>query len=176
METQRTVKEMYRRVDPNFKHKVLQTSGGNTFKFCYQCGTCTATCPVARFTDVFRPNKIIHLAKLGIRNVVYSDSVWLCVNCYSCTERCPQGVKVADVMRALKNIAVEEGYIPDFSRKFLENIIKTGTVYNIPKSRLARRETLGLPSLPKTNLEDMKKLAELMELSKYIGTEAKKSG
>jgi heterodisulfide reductase subunit C len=174
MEIQKTVKEMYRRVDPHFKHKLLQVPGGETFKFCYQCGTCTATCPVARFTDVFRPNKIIHLAKLGIRNVVYSDSVWLCVNCYSCTERCPQGVKVADVMRALKNMAVEEGYLPDFSRKFLENILNTGSVYAIPKSRISRRETLGLPSLPKTKVEDLKKLAELMDLSKYVESEVKK--
>lgn len=173
MEIQRTVKEMYHRVDPHFKHKLLQVPGGETFKFCYQCGTCTATCPVARFTDVFRPNKIIQLAKLGIRNVVFSDSVWLCVNCYSCTERCPQGVKVADVMRALKNVAVEEGHIPDFSRKFLENILKTGSVYSILKSRISRRKALGLPPIPKTKLEDLKRLAEVLELSKYTGSKVK---
>ena len=74
MEIQKTVKEMYLRVDPHFKHKLLQVPGGETFKFCYQCGTCTATCPIARFTDVFRPNKIIHLAKLGIRNAVPKGS------------------------------------------------------------------------------------------------------
>lgn len=172
MELPRTVKAMYHRIDPHFKHKLLQVPGGETFKFCYQCGTCTATCPIARFTDIFRPNKIIHLAKLGIRDVVYSDAVWLCVNCYSCTERCPQGVRVADVMRALKNLAVEDGYLPDFSRAFLENVLTTGSVYAIPASRLAQRQARGLPPLPPTKLEDLKKLAELTATSQYTTSEA----
>lgn len=101
MEIQRTVKESFNRVDPEFKRKLSTVHGGETLMHCYQCGTCTATCPISRFTDIYRPNKIIHLAKLGIKNT-FSDAVWFCVVCYSCTERCPQGVKVADVMRALK--------------------------------------------------------------------------
>jgi len=166
MEIQRTVKEMYHRVDPEFKHRLLKVSGGETFKLCYQCGTCTATCPIARFTDIYRPNKIIHLAKLGIRNLVYNDAVWLCVNCYSCTERCPQGVKVADVMRALKNLAVKEGYIPAFSKELATNILNTGLAYSIPSSRISRRGSVGLPPLPKTKIEDLKKLSEIVEFSK----------
>jgi len=158
MEIQRTVKEMYRRVDPEFKHKVLKTPGGETLRLCYQCGTCTATCPISRFTDVYRPNKIIHLAKLGIRHAIFDDAVWLCVNCYSCTERCPQGVKVADVMRALKNLAVEEGYTPTFAKGFACNILGTGIAYTIPASRIQRRGTIGLPPLPCTKVDDLKKL------------------
>jgi len=168
MEIPRNIKETYLRVDPHFKHELLKVPGGETFKYCYQCGTCTATCPVARFTDVFRPNKIIHLAKLGIRRVIYSDAVWLCVNCYSCTERCPQGVKVADVMRALKNIAVEEGYLPDHSREFYMNIMKNGLVYTIPRSRILRRNALGLPPLPQTNIDDLQKLAEATNIPRLL--------
>jgi heterodisulfide reductase subunit C len=168
MEIPRNIKETYLRVDPHFKYELLKVPGGETFKYCYQCGTCTATCPVARFTDVFRPNKIIHLAKLGIRRVVYSDAVWLCVNCYSCTERCPQGVKVADVMRALKNIAVEEGYIPDHSREFYLNIMKNGLVYTIPQSRISRRNALGLPPLPQTKIDDLQKLAEATNIPRLL--------
>jgi heterodisulfide reductase subunit C len=163
-----TVKETFLRVDPTFKHKLLNTPGGESFKYCYQCGTCTATCPIARFIDVFRPNKIIHLAKLGVRGVTQSNAVWLCVNCYSCTERCPQGVKVADIMRALKNIAVEEdGHIPDFSQGFVTNILTSGLAYSIPSSRIARRDTVGLPPLPQTNLDDLKKLAELAKIPSF---------
>jgi heterodisulfide reductase subunit C len=171
LEIQKKVGKMYHRVDPTFKRKLLESPGGETFKFCYQCGTCTATCPVARFTDVFRPNKVIHLAKLGIRNVVYSDAVWLCVNCYSCTERCPQGVKVADVMRALKNLAVADGVIPEFSKAFLTTILDTGWAYSIPASRIAKRASMGLPPLPKPFLEDLKKLAKMTEASKLLEQE-----
>lgn len=110
------------RVDPEFKHKLLEVPGGETFKLCYQCGTCTATCPVARIIEVFRPNKIIQLAKLGIRNVLFSEAAWLCSACNSCTERCPQGIKIHDVMHALKDLAVKEGYTPDFSLILREEI------------------------------------------------------
>ena len=171
LEIQRKVEKMYYRVDPKFKNKLLKSPGGETFKFCYQCGTCTATCPIARFTDIFRPNKIIHLAKLGVRNVVFSDAVWLCVNCYSCTERCPQGVRVADVMRALKNLAVEDGYIPDFSKAFLTTILETGWVYAIPASRMSKRESDGLPPLATPTIADIKKLAETTDVIKLLGKE-----
>ena len=156
------------KIDPEFKHELMRVPGGETFKYCYQCGVCTATCPIARFTEVFRPNKIIHMAKLGIREVLKDDTVWLCVVCYSCREKCPQGVEVADVIRALKNMAVENGYVPAAFKEFACNILKTGLAYNVPESRIARRSTLGLPQLPKTNLEDLKKLAEVTHLRKVI--------
>jgi len=171
MAVQRTVKEMYHNVDPKFKHKLMKALGGETFRLCYQCGTCTATCPIARFTDVYRPNKIIHLAKLGIRDLIFSDAVWLCVNCYACTERCPQGVKVADVMRALKNISVEEGYSPNFSKEFIANILKTGMAYSIPSSRISGRASIGLPPLPNTKIEDLKKLAEMSKILNLVREE-----
>ena len=156
------------KIDPEFKHEIERVPGGETFKNCYQCGVCTATCPIARFTEVFRPNKIIHMAKLGIRDVLKDDTVWLCVVCYSCREKCPQGVEVADVIRALKNKAVENGYVPAAFKEFAGNILKTGLAYNVPESRIARRPALGLPQLPKTNIEDLKKLAEVTHLRKVI--------
>lgn len=156
------------KVDPDFKHELMRVPGGETFKNCYQCGVCTATCPIARFTAVFRPNKIIHMAKLGIRDVVKDDAVWLCVVCYSCREKCPQGVEVPDVLRALKNMAVENGCVPAPFKEFAVNILKTGLAYNVPESRTARRQKLGLPPLPKPNLDDLKKLAEVTHLDKVI--------
>jgi hypothetical protein len=68
-------------------------------------------------------------------------------------------------MRALKNIAVEEdGYIPDFSRGFVTNILNSGLAYSIPSSRISRRSTIGLPPLPETKLDDLKKLAKLANI------------
>jgi NADPH-dependent glutamate synthase beta subunit-like oxidoreductase/ferredoxin len=105
---------MYHRVDPEFKHKLLKVATGETLKLCYQCGTCTATCPVSHFVDVYRPNKILHLANLGITNVSFSNAVMLCSACTSCTKRCPQGVKVHRVMHALKGLMAEDGHAEGF--------------------------------------------------------------
>ena len=163
------VQERIYRIDPDFKHELLKMPGGDSFKLCYQCGTCTATCPISRFTEVFRPNKIMHMAKLGIRDVVKEDTIWLCSVCYNCVEKCPQGVEITDVIRALKNKAALEGHVPAYFRELAATVLKTGVAYTIPGSRLAARETRGLPPLPKTNLDDLKKLAEVTHLDKSLG-------
>lgn len=147
-------------VDPGLKHRIVNSPGGETFNFCYQCGTCTATCPIARFTKDFRPNKLIQMAKLGSREVLKSDAIWLCATCYACTEICPQGVEVKDVIRVLQNLATEEGIIPDFYKALSSNIMKTGFVNIISASILKKRKLRGLPPLPKTKLEDIERLAE----------------
>ena len=114
---------MYHRVDPEFKHKLLKNIASETLKLCYQCGTCTATCPVAHFIDIYRPDKILHLAKLGIRDLPFSNAVLLCSACTSCTKRCPQGVKVHSVMHALKELWVEEGQAEKFVASNFERIL-----------------------------------------------------
>lgn len=157
------------RIDPEFKHELLEVPGGDSFKLCYQCGTCTATCPIARFTDSFRPNKLMHMAKLGIRDVLTEDAVWLCSVCYNCVEKCPQGVEITDVIRVLKNKAALEGCVPAYFKELSATILKTGLAYTIPGSRLSARETRGLPPLPKTNFEDLRKLADATSLNKSLG-------
>lgn len=110
---------MYKqRVDPKFKYKLLETIGDETFRYCFQCGTCTATCPASQFIELLRPDKIIHLALLGIRNNIYSNSFWLCAGCNACVKTCPQGVKIPEIMHALKSLAIKEGGIPELLGNF----------------------------------------------------------
>ncbi len=98
-------------LDPKFKYDVAEFPGGENIKLCYACGTCTAGCPVSAVDDEFNPRKIIRQILLGMRKEVLSNPViWRCVQCYSCTSKCPQNVKFRDVMRALREMAVAEGY------------------------------------------------------------------
>lgn len=98
-------------LDPKFKHDVAAHAGGENIKLCFACGTCTAGCPVAEVDDQFNPRKIIRQVLLGMRKEVLSSSViWRCVQCYSCTAKCPQNVKFREVTRALREMAVSEGY------------------------------------------------------------------
>ena len=59
---------------------------------------------------------------LGMRKEVLSSSLpWLCSQCYTCQAHCPQNVNFADVMKALRNMAVREGYVhPSFVKKVKE--------------------------------------------------------
>ena len=102
------------RVDPAFKHKIINREGGASFKTCFQCGTCTAKCPVSQYVDLLRPNKILHIAKLGIQNHLHSNGFWLCAGCNACVSTCPQGVDLPAIMHAMKSLAAEENQIPRF--------------------------------------------------------------
>ena len=102
------------RTDPGFRHKVEGVPCGETLKFCYQCGTCTAACPIAKLIGIYRPNKILELAKLGIRGLPQSSAFLFCSACTLCTKGCPQGVKVHEVMQALKDLAAEDENVRAF--------------------------------------------------------------
>jgi NADPH-dependent glutamate synthase beta subunit-like oxidoreductase len=84
---------------------------------------------------VYRPNKILELAKLGIRDLPFSNAVLLCSACTQCTKGCPQGVRVHEVMHALKDMAVREGKAQDFlSNGFLETLSSLGNEMPFPAS------------------------------------------
>lgn len=126
-------REIYRRVDPEFKHKLREVYGGETLKLCYQCGTCTAICPVSRFINVYRPNKILELAKLGIRDLPYSNAFLFCSACALCTKGCPQGVRIHEVMFALKSLATKEENAEYFvSHEFEETLTALGDEIPFP--------------------------------------------
>jgi heterodisulfide reductase subunit C len=99
-------------LDPQFKSDVAAHPGGDNIKLCYACGTCTAGCPVSAIDPEYNPRRIIREVLLGMRKeVLSSDVIWRCVQCYSCSAKCPQNVKFRDVMRALREMAAEEGHI-----------------------------------------------------------------
>ncbi|APV44233.1 Fe-S oxidoreductase [Dehalogenimonas formicexedens] len=82
-------------------------SGGDALKQCYQCGTCTATCPWRDYTS-FLPRRMFQEAWLGLTDFE-SESLWRCVTCNKCVERCPRGVPIIDLMRALRRSVIGMG-------------------------------------------------------------------
>jgi len=139
-------------IDIKFKYEISKMHGGEQLMRCFQCGTCTSDCPVARFSETYRPRQIIRMAQLGLRDrVLNSETLWLCAACFTCTDRCPQDVEVASVIRVLRNLAAEKGIVPQVFKEEASSILESGYAYRIPELRLKKRETLGLPPLPKGN-------------------------
>lgn len=132
----------------DFKYKVIETLGGKGITKCFSCGTCTAGCPVQEIDKAYNPRRIIHLALLGMKDMVLkSDFVWMCAGCYTCTERCPQDVRLTDVMNVLKNLAVEDGIIhPSFTAQ-LEALKKNGALYELGEFENKKRNKFGLPEI-----------------------------
>lgn len=159
-------------MDPKFKYKISKIPGAEKIMLCFQCGTCTADCPIARFTDSYRPRKLMRMTNLGLKDrLLPGDVIWLCSTCFTCIDHCPQGVEVASIVRALRNLAVKEGYMPRVYKDLSSSIKETGYAYKIPELRLRKRRELGLPPLPKANIESVVKLFDITGLSKIIERE-----
>lgn len=167
--TERTKNIAPTRVDASFKHEVMKEHDGETLKTCFQCGTCTSSCPTARFSDSYRPRTVLRMAQLGLRQkVLESNALWLCTACFTCTDRCPQNVEVASILRVLRNLSVKSGIVPLIYRELASNINDTGYAYRIPELRHKKREECGLPPLPKPNVADVAKLIERVGGSKLL--------
>jgi len=90
-----------------FVQKVEEISGQNLLA-CYQCGKCSAGCPVVSEMDIL-PSQVIRLAQLGSdEDVLNSKTIWLCASCMTCMARCPKGVDLAKVMEALRLIRLRK--------------------------------------------------------------------
>jgi heterodisulfide reductase subunit C len=134
--------------DSTFVDEIAAEPGGEHIRRCFACGTCTASCPVREVTERYNPRRIIHMALLGMREAVLSsDFVWLCSTCYACHDRCPQDVRITELMHAMKNIAVRSGHIhPSFLSQagLLRN---HGRLYDITSYENERRTEQGLPTI-----------------------------
>ncbi|HEY4675381.1 MAG TPA: 4Fe-4S dicluster domain-containing protein [Candidatus Bathyarchaeia archaeon] len=156
-------------IDPKFKYEISKIHGGEKLMRCFQCGTCTSDCPVAKFSETYRPRQIIRMAQLGLKDrVLNSDTLWLCAACFTCTDRCPQDVEVASVIRVLRNLAAEKGVVPQVFKEQAASILESGYAYRIPELRIKKRESLGLPPLPKGNAESIRKSLEGVGFLKHM--------
>jgi heterodisulfide reductase subunit C len=82
------------------------------FDDCYQCGKCTAGCPMLHEMDMV-PRQLIRMLQLGfIDRALGAKTPWICANCMVCSARCPQGVDIAAIMLAVRRTAKKRGLRP----------------------------------------------------------------
>jgi len=105
--------------DPKFKEQVASRPGGEKVKNCYLCGSCTAGCPVSNLREEYNPRRFMRMILLGMKDeVLSSPELWQCTQCHICVVHCPQDVRFADIVRVLRQMAVEEGYVTEeFAKK-----------------------------------------------------------
>jgi heterodisulfide reductase subunit C len=133
----------------NFTHEI-EKGGGENISVCYQCGTCTGSCPMGR-RNALRTRKVMRMTALGLKDeLLKSDEIWYCSTCYTCTDRCPRHVKPTDVIIALRNMATRQHIVP---KNFLQTagfIYQTG--HGVPNNDANRvlRAKLGLAKDPPT--------------------------
>jgi len=95
-----------------FLEEARLVPGGERISRCLQCGTCTGSCPVSYAMDI-PPRMVIALYRAGrIEEILRSRTIWLCASCYMCTTRCPESIKITDLLYALKRTAMDVGLYP----------------------------------------------------------------
>ena len=102
---------------------------------CFQCRKCTNGCPVTFSMDYY-PDEIIRLVMMGqTEKVLGSKTIWVCASCETCTTRCPNEVKVAELMDCLKEMSIQKGMksgdktVRTFHETFLNNIKGRGRTF-----------------------------------------------
>lgn len=89
-------------------NRVIEYGGKNPY-LCYQCGMCSAVCPMVKFMDT-PPHKVVRLLQVGAEaTVLSSNTIWVCVSCMRCVDRCPRDVAPGVVFEALRLIMLRQG-------------------------------------------------------------------
>lgn len=135
--------------NPEFTQKILKTSR-TIANMCYQCGTCTGSCPSAPRSS-YRIRLFMRRCVLGLENEALTDpDLWLCTTCYSCTDRCPRDIAPTDVIMAMRNLAFKRDIVPKNFLQTCQLIYNSG--HGVPNNDVNRaaRTKLGLPADPPT--------------------------
>ena len=116
---------------------LVEERSGQRVSSCYQCGKCTAGCPVAQTVD-HGPREVMRAVQLGSREVALGNElIWFCLTCHTCTVRCPRQIEVAAVMETLRLEAIASGTRPAvrdlalFHRLLLASVQRTGHAYEL---------------------------------------------
>lgn len=124
-------------LDKNFGETIAREAHGEKLFGCIQCGNCSAACPLSVWMD-YTPRKVIAMVRAGFKQEVLSNrTVWLCASCYQCTIECPKGIKITDVMYALKREAIENRLypknfpVPILARTFFNEVKRTGRINEV---------------------------------------------
>ncbi len=86
---------------------VREISGTNPLK-CMKCGKCSATCPAFNEMDIKPHQFVSYVANNNVEELVKSESLWKCLSCFACVERCPRDVKPGKIIDAARQLVVRE--------------------------------------------------------------------
>ncbi|MBO5912311.1 MAG: 4Fe-4S dicluster domain-containing protein [Clostridia bacterium] len=89
------------------REEILRISGADVSK-CMRCGKCSATCP--QYDEMeYHPHQFVNMVENGeIEPLLNSESIYKCLSCFACIDRCPRGVQPAKVVEAVRLMAVRK--------------------------------------------------------------------
>ena len=91
----------------NQAERVREISGTNPLK-CMKCGKCSATCPAFNEMDIKPHQFVSYVANNNVEELLKSESLWKCLSCFACVERCPRDVQPGKIIDAARQLVVRE--------------------------------------------------------------------
>ena len=167
--------------DPDFTAEFID-AGIETVKHCFQCGTCSGSCPSGRRTP-YKVRQIVRKCLLGLKEeVIADDALWMCTTCYTCQERCLRSVKIVEIIKKARNIAAHAGYMAKPHKMTGVFVMNTGHGVPINDATKALRAKIGLAEIPPTThafpeaLEEVQKICKLTGFDELIGYDESTGG
>ena len=103
--------------------EMIRGLGGECMTKCYQCGTCTASCPWTSLTH-YNMRRLMHMSQMGMEGI--ENDLWQCSTCGLCQERCPRGLETIDVIRSIRRAFSEGGMLPGSLRSMVGSLQANG--------------------------------------------------
>ena len=89
------------------KEQIIRSSGVNVLK-CMRCGKCSGTCPAYDEME-YHPHEFVYMVEKGeIEKLMNSPSIYRCLTCFACVERCPRGVEPAKIVEAVRLAVIRQ--------------------------------------------------------------------
>ncbi len=93
--------------DKNLQEEIIRRSGVNPTK-CMRCGKCSGTCPAYDEME-YHPHQFVYMVESGdIEPLLESESLYKCLTCFACVDRCPRGVQPAKLVEAVRLAAIRK--------------------------------------------------------------------
>lgn len=162
-------------LDPDFAKEIVKY-GGKDVMTCLQCGNCTGVCPISLKID-YKTRSIMKYCQFGLKKYTLGTQ-WVCATCYRCYEHCPADINPAEVMIALRHIAVREGVVPPFVKVAATNLVMYGQSVKPDVEIEKIRGELGLGDVHskdpeyKSVLREIRMIVQATKYDKLIGIDA----
>ncbi len=159
-----------------FRDWVLHQPEGRTLLNCYQCGRCTGACPVAEIDEKFNPRKFLEQILLADESLTVDQLVWTCLTCEQCEVRCPEHVKIPQLLILAKVRGLAEGNTPQTALDRAHAILTQGRTIEVSTPMIKTREKMGLPDLGSPPMEQLAKVLEDLGLQERLEKVVSKYG
>ncbi len=132
-------------------NEALVAMGAEKLNLCMQCGMCAGSCPWRIVDGPFNIRRLIRMAQLGVEGYESDDILYGCTTCNKCVLKCPRGVTIIDIVKAMRAMIAETGAIPGVLKTTTGSVHSNGNPWSEPREkRTAWMEGLDVPVFDET--------------------------